>query len=64
MTVKRFFVSLITAAFLLMPAAAYAAEDMNTADENEIIIPESVYVELHIGKTHKAESRIAGGVWK
>ena len=54
MTVKRFFVSLITAAFLLMPAAAYAAEDMNTADENEIIIPESVYVELHIGITHKA----------
>ena len=39
MTVKRFFISLITAAFLLMPAAAYAAEDMNTADENEIIIP-------------------------
>ena len=64
MTVKRFFISLITAAFLLMPAAAYAAENMDTADENEIIIPGSVYIELHIGKTHKTESSIADGIWK
>ena len=61
---KLYFSVLITAAFILLPAAVYAAEDMNTTDENETVTPEPSYIELHIGKTHKAESSISGGVWK
>lgn len=55
---KLFFAGLISAVLLLLPAEVYAA------DENETVIPAPVPVELHIGKTYKAESSIADGMWE